>query len=163
MKRHGHHRLDHRGLGAARPGRACPEAPWEETAARHVPRRSAPHQPLRRQWRHRQSGQRPRRRNSTGPLALCARREHRSAQTGNEPSDEARADDVDALTDADTYTLVLRAVTGAAQADGRIDDAEVENLPSRMSADEVSDADRRAVDVEEIGAAVHRPEVRSGG
>lgn len=58
---------------------------------------------------------------------------------------------------------MLRAVTGAAQADGRIDDAEVENLPSRMSADEVSDADRRAVDVEEIGAAVHRPEVGSGG
>lgn len=54
-------------------------------------------------------------------------------------------------------------MTGAAQADGRIDDAEVENLPSRMSADEVSDADRRAVDVEEIGAAVHRPEVGSGG
>jgi hypothetical protein len=80
-----------------------------------------------------------------------------------EPSDEARTDDVDALTDADTYTLGLRAMTGAAQADGRIDDAEVENLPSRMSADEVSDADRRAVDVEEIGAAVHRPEVGSGG
>jgi uncharacterized membrane protein YebE (DUF533 family) len=119
------------------------------------------------------TGRSRRRRGSTGAMAalgavaLSAWREHRSSQTGEEPSEEASADEVDALTGAETETLVLRAMIGAAQADGRIDDAEMENILGRMSEDEVSEADREAareearrpVDVDAIGAAVDRPEV----
>ena len=72
-----------------------------------------------------------------------------------------------ALTGPDTERLVLRAMIGAAQVDGHVDEAEMEKILGRMHEDEVTDEERRAareemrrpVDVEGLGARVSRPEV----
>ena len=104
-----------------------------------------------------------------GTLALKAWRDHQAQQGGAAPAPDAEPsqDEVRALTADDTERLVLRAMIGAAQVDGRVDEAEMEKILGRMPGDEVSEEERRAareevqrpVDVEALGAQVSRPEV----
>lgn len=103
-----------------------------------------------------------------GTLALKAWRDHSAQQTGAAAPDlEPTADEVQALTGPETERLVLRAMIGAAQVDGHVDDAEMEKLLGRMHDDEATEEERRAareevrrpVDVEALGAQVSRPEV----
>jgi hypothetical protein len=106
-----------------------------------------------------------------GALALKAWRDHQAQQGGAAPSVEPTQDEVAALTGPDTERLVLRAMIGAAQVDGHVDEAEMEKILGRMHEDEVTDEERRAareevrrpVDVEDLGAHVSRPEGRDGG
>lgn len=102
-----------------------------------------------------------------GALALKAWRDHQAQQGGAAPSVEPTQDEVAVLTGPDTERLVLRAMIGAAQVDGHVDEAEMEKILGRMHEDEVTDEERRAareevrrpVDVEDLGAHVSRPEV----
>ena len=103
-----------------------------------------------------------------GTLALKAWREHQAQQQGTaEPDAEPTQDEVRALTGEDTERLVLRAMIGAAQVDGHVDEAEMEKILGRMHDDEVTEEERRAareevqrpVDVAALGAQVSRPEV----
>lgn len=103
-----------------------------------------------------------------GTLALKAWRDHQ-AQQGTASLQDATPseDEVQALTGPETERLVLRAMIGAAQVDGHVDEAEMDRILGRMQADEVTEDERRAareevqqpVDVEELGAQVSRPEV----
>jgi uncharacterized membrane protein YebE (DUF533 family) len=102
-----------------------------------------------------------------GTLALKAWRDHQSEQGGALQDAEPGQDDVRALTGPEAERLVLRAMIGAAQVDGHVDDAEMERILGRMHDDDVTEEDRRAaredvrrpVDVEALGAQVSRPEV----
>lgn len=103
-----------------------------------------------------------------GTLALKAWRDHSAQQAGTAAPDmEPTAEEVKALTGPDTERLVLRAMIGAAQIDGHVDDAEMEKLLGRMHDDEATEEERRAareevqrpVDVDALGAQVSRPEV----
>ncbi len=103
-----------------------------------------------------------------GTLALKAWRDHQAQQQGTTaPDAEPTQDEVQALTGPDTERLVLRAMIGAAQVDGHVDDAEMEKILGHMHDDEVTEEERRAareevqrpVDVEALGAQVSRPEV----
>lgn len=74
---------------------------------------------------------------------------------------------VAALTDERAERLVLRAMIGAAQVDGRISDAEMQTIMSGMNEGDVTEDERRMVreevsrpvDVEAIGRELSRPEV----
>jgi uncharacterized membrane protein YebE (DUF533 family) len=76
-------------------------------------------------------------------------------------------DQVKALTDPQTERLVMRAMIGAAQVDGRITGAELDKILGGMGDSEVTDDERRAayaevsrpVDLEALGREVNRPEV----
>ena len=103
-----------------------------------------------------------------GTLALKAWRDHQAQQQGAPaPDAEPTRDEVQALTGPDTERLVLRAMIGAAQVDGHVDDKEMEKILGRMHDDEVTEEERRAareevqrpVDVEALGGQVSRPEV----
>jgi uncharacterized membrane protein YebE (DUF533 family) len=102
-----------------------------------------------------------------GTLALKAWRDHQAQQGPVAPDGEPSQDEVQALTGPETERLVLRAMIGAAQVDGRVDEAEMQKILGRMHEDEVSEEERRAareeaqrpVDVEQLGAQVSRPEV----
>ena len=104
-----------------------------------------------------------------GTLALKAWRDHQAQQQGAAaaPDAEPTQEEVQALTGPDAERLVLRAMIGAAQVDGHVDDAEMEKILGRMHDDEVTEEERRAareevqrpVDVEALGAQVSRPEV----
>jgi len=103
-----------------------------------------------------------------GTLALKAWRDHQAQQQGTAAADtEPTQDEIQALTGSQTERLVLRAMIGAAQVDGHVDDAEMEKILGRMHDDEVTEEERRAareevqrpVDVEGLGAQVSRPEV----
>ena len=110
-----------------------------------------------------------------GTMALKALREHQagggSAGTATagaagalpEPTEQ----EVEALTSASAERLVLRAMIGAAQVDGHIDEAEMEKILGHMAEGEVTEEERRAareeanrpVDVASLGREVDRPEV----
>ncbi|HSP23893.1 MAG TPA: tellurite resistance TerB family protein [Saliniramus sp.] len=102
-----------------------------------------------------------------GTLALKAWRDHQAQQGGTATDAEASPDEVQALTGPDAERLVLRAMIGAAQVDGHVNEAEMEKILGRMHDDEVTEEERRAareevqrpVDVEQLGAQVSRPEV----
>jgi uncharacterized membrane protein YebE (DUF533 family) len=102
-----------------------------------------------------------------GTLALRAWRDHQAQQGVAAMEAEPSPAEVQALTGPETEQLVLRAMIGAAQVDGHIDEAEMEKILRRMHEDEVTEEERRAareevtrpVDVEELGAQVTRPEV----
>lgn len=103
-----------------------------------------------------------------GTLALKAWRDHSAQQAGTTAPDvEPDAEEVRALTGPDTERLVLRAMIGAAQVDGHVDDAEMEKLLGRMHDDEATEEERsvareevqRPVDVDALAAQVSRPEV----
>jgi uncharacterized membrane protein YebE (DUF533 family) len=102
-----------------------------------------------------------------GTLALKAWRDHQAQQGAGAPDAEPSQDEIEALTGPDTERLVLRAMIGAAQADGRINEVEMEKILGRMQEDEVTEEERRTaraevqrpVDVEVLGAQVSRPEV----
>lgn len=101
-----------------------------------------------------------------GTLALKAWRDHQSQQGVAVSDAEPSQDEVRALTGPDAERLVLRAMIGAAQVDGHVDEAEMEKILGRMQDDDVTEEDRRAareevrrpVDVEELAAQVSRPE-----
>ncbi|MFC7704319.1 tellurite resistance TerB family protein [Plastorhodobacter daqingensis] len=101
-----------------------------------------------------------------GTLALRAWREHQGATGGNElagPSVEQEA----VLTGPEAERLVLRAMIGAAQADGHVDEAETKRLLSHLTEGEVSEAERAEleeqlrtpVDLETLGRQVSHPEL----
>ncbi len=105
-----------------------------------------------------------------GTLALKAWREHQAADTGSAaaaPTAQPTEDEVEALTHPQTERLVLRAMIGAAQVDGRIDQAEMDKILGQMNEGDVTEDERRAareeisrpVDVDAIGREVSRPEV----
>lgn len=104
-----------------------------------------------------------------GTLALKAYREHQASQGEATalPMEEATDEEAEALTAPETEELVLQAMIGAAQADGRIDAAEMERILSRLGEGEATPEERRRVteaagrfvDVEALGARVTRPEV----
>jgi uncharacterized membrane protein YebE (DUF533 family) len=102
-----------------------------------------------------------------GTLALKAWRDHQSEQGAGVTDAEPSQDEVRALTGPEAERLVLRAMIGAAQVDGHVDEAEMEKILGRTQEDEVTEEDRRAareevqrpVDVEALGAQVSRPEV----
>jgi uncharacterized membrane protein YebE (DUF533 family) len=101
-----------------------------------------------------------------GAVALKAWREHQ-AQQGGAPVAEPTTEEIAAIAGPDVEQLALSAMIGAAQADGRIDPAEMERLLGRLGPDEATEAERQAVidetrrpvDVEALGARVSRPEV----
>ncbi len=100
-----------------------------------------------------------------GTLALKAYRE-RQAEQGVAATPAPTQDEVAVLTDDRTARLVLQAMIGAAQADGRVDEAEMEKILGHVSDGEATEAERaearaavsRPVDVEAIGREVSRPE-----
>lgn len=103
-----------------------------------------------------------------GTLALRAWRDHQAQQGTGAQNDAAPSEDeIQALTGPDTERLVLRAMIGAAQVDGHVDEKEMDTILGRMQEGEVTEEDRRAareevqrpVDVEALGAEVSRPEV----
>lgn len=102
-----------------------------------------------------------------GTLALKAWRDHQAQSAGAPQDAEPSADEVEALTSDTTERLVLRAMIGAAQVDGHVDDAEMDKILGRMHEGEITEAERQAareevqrpVDVDAIGAEVSRPEV----
>lgn len=102
-----------------------------------------------------------------GTLALKAWRDHQAQQGVASLQDGTPSEDeIQALTGPETERLVLRAMIGAAQVDGHVDEVEMEKIVGRMQADEVSEKECREareeaqqpVDVEELGAQVSRPE-----
>lgn len=109
-----------------------------------------------------------------GTLALKAWREQQ-AQAGTSQGmaagaaakDEATDEEAEAVTSPETERLVLRAMIGAAQADGRIDDAEMTRILGHLGREDATEAEiaearaeaAKPVDVEAIGRAVTRPEV----
>jgi uncharacterized membrane protein YebE (DUF533 family) len=102
-----------------------------------------------------------------GTLALQAWREHQAGPDSGAVAAEPTTDEVDALTNPQTERLVLRAMIGAAQVDGRVSPAEMDKILGQMHDGEVTEDERRAaraeverpVDVEALGAEVSRPEV----
>ena len=102
-----------------------------------------------------------------GTLTLNAWRQHQAEQAGTSLPAEATADEVNALTAPQSERLVLRAMIGAAQADGHIDETEMERILGRTDGGDVTEEERREarqeasrpVDVEAIGAEVDRPEL----
>ena len=102
-----------------------------------------------------------------GTLALKAWRDHQAQQGVAAPDAEPSRDEVRALTGSEAEGLVLRAMIGAAQVDGHVDEVEMEKILGRLHDDEVTEEERRAareevrrpVDVEALGAQVSRPEV----
>lgn len=102
-----------------------------------------------------------------GTLALKAWRDHQAQQGAAASDSEPSPEMVRALTGPDTERLVLRAMIGAAQVDGHVNEAEMEKILGRMHDDDVTEDERRTarqevqqrVDVEEIGAQVSQPEV----
>jgi uncharacterized membrane protein YebE (DUF533 family) len=102
-----------------------------------------------------------------GTLALRAWREHQADARGADADTQPAPDEVRALTGPDTERLVLRAMIGAAQVDGHIDEAEMEKIVGKIGTGEITEAERqqareepsRPVDVEALGAEVKRPEV----
>lgn len=102
-----------------------------------------------------------------GTLALNAWRQHEAERSGKTLPAEATPDEAIALTDPQSERLVLHAMIGAAQADGRIDEAEIERILGRVDGDGVTEEERREareaarqpVDVEALGAQVTRPEL----
>ncbi len=76
-------------------------------------------------------------------------------------------DQVKAMTEPRTERLMLQAMIGAAQVDGRITGPELDKILGRMGNDDVTEEERRTVQqelarpvsVDEIGRAVSRPEV----
>ena len=86
-----------------------------------------------------------------------------AGQNGATPSEEQVA----AMTGESAQRLVLRAMIGAAQVDGHIDDAEMEKIMAGMEDGDVTEEERRMVreevsrpvDVESFGREVTRPEV----
>lgn len=119
-----------------------------------------------------------------GTLALNAWREYQAQPGGvatasepgaGQPAQAAQPprtapptqEQVEALTDPHTERLVLRAMIGAAQADGHVTGAEMEGVVGQMGDSEVTAEERRAayeeasrpVDVDAIGQEVSRPEV----
>jgi uncharacterized membrane protein YebE (DUF533 family) len=100
-----------------------------------------------------------------GTLALKAWREHQAAAGAPAP-DEATPEEAEALTSPEAERLALSAMIGAAQADGRIDEAEMDRLLDSLGEDatEAERAELRAeaakpVDVEALAGKVSRPEV----
>ncbi len=119
-----------------------------------------------------------------GTLALNAWRDYQAqssgaagtgapGEAGGQPTQSAQAplpptaEQVEALTDPRTERLMLRAMIGAAQVDGRITGPELEKILGQMGDTEVTEEERRAalqevarpVAVEDIGREVSRPEV----
>lgn len=99
-----------------------------------------------------------------GTLALKAWRDHQGQQ---EQQPAPTIEDVDALTGPRTERLILQAMIGVAQADGKIDAQEMEKILAQMSHDDATDDERQMVraqlaepvDLEQLGADVTRPEV----
>lgn len=105
-----------------------------------------------------------------GTLALQALRGSGASSAvaaAPEPAAAPTEDEVRALTHPETEQLVLRAMIGAAQVDGRISDAELDRILDGMNREDVTEEERvavhaeitRPVDVAAIGARVSRPEV----
>ncbi len=104
-----------------------------------------------------------------GTLAYQAWRAHQAGQSGATSTDvpQPSPDETQALTSPDTERLILRAMIGAAQADGKVSEAEMERIMGHLDGDEVTEAERaavreeiaRPVDVRALGAEVTRPEV----
>lgn len=103
-----------------------------------------------------------------GTLALKAWRDHQAQQNGTTTLDEeATEEELQALTGPEAERLVLRAMIGAAQVDGHVDDDEMERILGRMHEQDVTEEERqearaevqRPVDVEALGAQVTRPEL----
>ncbi|GLQ57196.1 hypothetical protein GCM10010862_44550 [Devosia nitrariae] len=98
-----------------------------------------------------------------GTLAFKAWQDHQNQQGDQAPT----SGQVEAMTSVATERLVLRAMIGAAQADGHLDEQEMEKILGQLSNDEATQEERQAVrqemsrpvDPEQLGVQVSRPEV----
>ncbi len=98
-----------------------------------------------------------------GTLALKAWRDHGQQDQRQAPT----AGEVEAMTSTQAERLVLQAMIGAAQADGHLDQQELEKILDQLSADDATEEERHLVrelvaepvDLEQLGAQVKRPEV----
>jgi uncharacterized membrane protein YebE (DUF533 family) len=77
-----------------------------------------------------------------GTLALQA---IRSAQGGGAQAAAVPQDELDAVASPEAERLALRAMIGAAKADGRIDQDEMDKILAHLSSDEVTEDERRFV------------------
>ncbi|MFD1912969.1 tellurite resistance TerB family protein [Halodurantibacterium flavum] len=101
-------------------------------------------------------------------LGTLAWQAWKGQQASAGPGAEAPPQDaVDALTHPETERLVLRAMIGAAQADGQVDEAEMGRILGHLNPDEVTEGERatvmaemqQPVDIEALARGVTRPEV----
>lgn len=102
-----------------------------------------------------------------GTMALKALRDHQAGGAGAATAVEPTDDEVAALTSPSSERLALRAMIGAAQVDGHVDEAEMSKILGQMNDGEVTEEERQAareeanrpVDVEVLGREIDRPEV----
>lgn len=82
-----------------------------------------------------------------GTLAVGALRnaQKRGAGAGAGAAASLAPEEVRALTATDTEKLILQAMISAAKADGKIDGAEMDKVVQRLSADQVTEAEKRFV------------------
>jgi len=102
-----------------------------------------------------------------GTLALGALKRAQAGQTGQPQAElpPIPREEVAALTGPETERLLLKAMIGAAKADGQIDQSEMQKIIGRMSKDDVTAEEKqfvldqmsRPVDVQALAAEVHGP------
>lgn len=101
-----------------------------------------------------------------GTLALGALKAAREAQAAAAPADAAlEPGEIRAVTGEDSEKLVLRAMISAAKADGNIDQTEMQKIIGKISADDVTPAEKqfvldemaRPLDVDALAAEVGNP------
>lgn len=101
-----------------------------------------------------------------GTLALGALKAAREAQAASAPADPAlEPGEIRAVTGEDSEKLVLRAMISAAKADGNIDQTEMQKIIGKISADDVTPAEKqfvldemsRPLDVRALAAEARNP------